>query len=130
MKDSIVEKEFRIHHEVLFLEKNINNVTNNKYLISLGRDKKALRLKIWDFKSLMEDEYTKDAFVTDEENPFDNNDQESRLRSGTIGLGSQQTLNPYLTEVDANDQKRLRTGTIAQRRPEVTATATPTPAAP
>ena len=63
MKDMQVKSEHRIHHDVRFLQKNTENPTGNKYLLSLGYDygptkgSKALVLKIWDFESLISDEY-------------------------------------------------------------------------
>ena len=52
-----------MHARVLFMDKNVENPLNNKYLLSLGEDEiidqssgavaqKALVFKIWDFISL------------------------------------------------------------------------------
>jgi len=63
MKEMQVKSEFKMHARVLFMDKNIENPLNNKYLLSLGEDEiidqssgavaqKALVFKIWDFISL------------------------------------------------------------------------------
>ena len=62
MKEMKVKSEFKIHHEVVFLEKNVQNMRSQKYILSLGYDnlspdgadptQNALIFKIWDFISL------------------------------------------------------------------------------
>jgi hypothetical protein len=58
-----VKFEFKVHRSVLFLDKNVDNLLGNKYLLSLGYDDQidptngsvlstALVFKIWDFPSL------------------------------------------------------------------------------
>lgn len=56
-----VKSEFKIHTRVVYLDKNVQNVMGNKYLLSLGYDDQldangkvetALVFKIWDFISL------------------------------------------------------------------------------
>ena len=75
MKDNKVVSEYRLHHQVLFLQKSVNNQMGNKYILSMGYDqldepteanafsdgKRHLVLKIWDFKDLLAGEYTKTA---------------------------------------------------------------------
>jgi hypothetical protein len=68
VKEMQVKSEFKIHRSVVYLDKNIQNVMGNKYLLSLGYDDRkdssgnvvetALVFKIWDFISL--DNYIKD----------------------------------------------------------------------
>ena len=38
MKEMQVKSEFKIHRSVLFLDKNVDNLMNNKFLLSLGYD--------------------------------------------------------------------------------------------
>jgi len=38
LKNSQVKSEFKIHRSVLFLDKNVDNLMHNKYLLSLGYD--------------------------------------------------------------------------------------------
>ena len=39
MKDNkIKEQVYKLHNSIVFLDKNVNNVLENKYLISLGYD--------------------------------------------------------------------------------------------
>lgn len=62
MKEMQVKSEFKVHRSVLFLDKNVENLMGNKYLLSLGYDDQidangqvlqtALVFKIWDFISL------------------------------------------------------------------------------
>ena len=60
MKEMQVKSEFKIHRSVVFLDKNVDNLMNNKFLLSLGYDdhiegdnvKTALVFKIWEFISL------------------------------------------------------------------------------
>lgn len=41
MKDEVIKNKYKLHNSIVFLDKNENNVLNNKYLISLGYDKAA-----------------------------------------------------------------------------------------
>ena len=62
MKEMQVKSEFKIHESVLFLDKNVDNMMGNKFLLSLGYDsnfepasgqaERLLVFKIWDFISL------------------------------------------------------------------------------
>ena len=63
MKEMQVKSEFQVHRSVLFLDKNVENVMGNKFLLSLGYDDcidpqsgtisdTILVFKIWDFISL------------------------------------------------------------------------------
>ena len=63
MKEMHVKSEFKVHKSVLFLDKNVDNLMGNKYLLSLGYDDQvdgqtgqviqtALVFKVWDFISL------------------------------------------------------------------------------
>ena len=62
VKEMQVKSEFKIHRSVVYLDKNVSNVMDNKYLLSLGYDDRldssgnvaetALVFKIWDFISL------------------------------------------------------------------------------
>ena len=63
MKEMQVKSEFKVHKSVLYLDKNVDNLLGNKYLLSLGYDEQidpntksvlqtALVFKIWDFISL------------------------------------------------------------------------------
>jgi len=63
MKEMQVKSEFKIHRAVVYLDKNVQNVMGNKYLLSLGYDDRidpntgqitetALVFKLWDFISL------------------------------------------------------------------------------
>lgn len=61
MKEMQVKSEFKIHSSVLYLDKNVENLMNNKFILSLGYDEnvneqgeteRALVFKIWEFISL------------------------------------------------------------------------------
>jgi hypothetical protein len=63
MKEMQVKSTFKVHRSVLYLDKNVENLMGNKYLLSLGYDDQidsnsgsvvqtALVFKIWDFISL------------------------------------------------------------------------------
>lgn len=59
MKEMKVKSEYRVHHDIYYLEKNFKNAINGKFIVSLGYDyldaqggQRALVLKIWDFISL------------------------------------------------------------------------------
>lgn len=63
MKEMQVKSEFKVHRSVLFLDKNVDNVMGQKFLLSLGYDDNVdaatgnvgeaiLVFKIWDFISL------------------------------------------------------------------------------
>ena len=63
MKEMQVKSEFKVHKSVLYLDKNVENLLGNKYLLSLGYDEQidpnngavlqtALVFKVWDFISL------------------------------------------------------------------------------
>ena len=61
-KNSQVKCHFKIHTGVVFLDKNVNNPLENKYILSLGYDdrvepeghisERALIFKIWDYTCL------------------------------------------------------------------------------
>ena len=60
MKEMRVKSEFKLHNSVLYLEKNVVNYKNQKFILSLGYDSiiedakptNALVFKVWDFISL------------------------------------------------------------------------------
>ena len=58
MKDGKVRFQYKLHRAIAYMEKNVDNAMENKYLLSLGYDDKAqdgnivetaLLFKIWDF---------------------------------------------------------------------------------
>lgn len=89
MKDQSVKSKFKLHTEIVFFDKNVDNMMGNKYLLSLGYDDKieggkkmesALVFKIWEFVSL--DDYVPHSLTnltggTIWEKPI--NDQQNKL---------------------------------------------------
>lgn len=67
MKDKSVKSEYKLHNQIVYFDKNIENQLGNKYLLSLGYDDRldqngqkletALIFKIWDFGSICTDVY-------------------------------------------------------------------------
>lgn len=41
MKDNHVKSEYKLHKNVLYLDKNVDNKLKNKYLLSLGYDEQT-----------------------------------------------------------------------------------------